>query len=173
MGGGFAINNYNFIVPCMDENLEEVKAWVAQPSEAEMKKLARILGPLFSLIREKKIDLVVFLRDWELFVDDICDTLVNPELAKKSILAFLDRSLLTAEFFTADGEAIKKPSEDTLMMFKGSLLFTSALYRYSFKATLETEMKDFFTSLSATEFQSSLRKSQGQSMESGVLMKHD
>lgn len=173
MNGEFAINNYNFIVPCMDENLDEVKAWVTQPNDAEMRKLARVLGPLFSLIREKKVDLVVFLRDWELFIDDICDSLTNPELAKKSVLAFLDRSLLTAEFFSADGEQIAKPSDDTLTMFKGALLFTSALYRYSFKATLETEMKDFFTSLSATEFQNSLRKSQGQSTESGVLMKHD
>lgn len=155
--------NFNFIVPSILEDGVEVKCWVAQPIDSEIKGLAHILGPLFTHIREKNIDLVVFLRDWEIFVDDAVSRLENGEGKKKALEAFFDRSLMTAKCFSEDGDELPPLNGLSLEYFKGALLFISALYRYTFKNLLMKDMKDFFTSLNATEFQNTLRKPSAQS----------
>lgn len=174
MAANLEITNVNFIVPSLLDDGSEVKGWVAQPIENEIKGLAQILGPLFTLIREKNVDLVVFLRDWEIFVDDVLAKLENGEGKKKALEAFFERSLVSAKFYSEGGDELPMLEGLSLEYFKGALLFISALYRYTFKNLLMTDMRDFFTSLSATEFQSSLRKQSAPStVETGVVTKRD
>lgn len=168
------ITNVNFVVPSLLDDGSEVKVWVAQPIESEIKGLAQILGPLFTLVREKNVDLVVFLRDWEIFVDDILSKLENGEGKKKALEAFFDRSLMTAKVYSSSGDELPALEGLSLDYFKGALLFISALYRYTFKNLLMTDMRDFFTSLSAMEFRNSLLKQSAPStVENGVVTKRN
>lgn len=159
MVNDFRMDNYNFICPYITTEGNENIAYVPQPMEAELKGIARILGSLFVMIKEGKLDMVVFLKDWEVYVDEICNSLDNGEVKRKALDAFLARSLLGAKFFTSEGDSISDPlnpeEEDS---FKGALLFLSALFRYTPKQTLNSELQGFFTSLTLTEYQKSLRK---------------
>lgn len=158
MSADFQITNCNFICPFMQDGQEFV-AHVPQPIEAELKGIARILGSLFTMIREKKLDMIIFLRDWDIYVEDICASLDNGEIKKKALDAYLDRSLLGAKLFTLDGDIVDSfTCEEAKETFKGSLLFFSSLYRYTPKNVLVSELRDCFTFLTATEYQKSLQK---------------
>lgn len=158
MSADFKMDSYNFICPYVNSEGNENIAYVPQPVEAELKGIARILGSLFTMIKEGKLDMVVFLRDWEVYVDEICNSLDNGEVKRKALEAFLARSSLGAKFFTIDGDAVPTPlSPEEEDSFKGALLFLSALFRYTPKVTLNSELKGFFTSLTLTEYQKSLR----------------
>lgn len=155
---GFKMDDYNFICPYINSSGSENIAYVPQPIENELKSIARILGSLFVMIKEGKLDMVVFLKDWEVYVDEICNSLDNGEVKRKALDAFLARSLLGAKFFTPEGDVISDPlSQEEEDSFKGALLFLSALFRYTPKQTLNSELQGFFTSLTFMEYQKSLQ----------------
>lgn len=172
MSTEFKMDSYNFICPFVNDQGSENIAYVPQPIEAELKGIARILGSLFTMIKEGSLDMIVFLKDWDVYIDEICGSLENGEVKRKALDAFLERSLLGAKFFTLDGDVIQGPlTAGEIDSFKGALLFLSALFRYTPKVTLNSELKGFFTSLTPTEYQKSLQTPIDPSTEPGVLMK--
>lgn len=166
------INNYNFIIPLINDNGEDIRIYINQPLENEMRRIASVLAHIFTLIKDNKLDLIIFLKDWDVILEEYCETIDKGQDKLKAVNTFIDRCILTARYFTSEGEVIEKLSNDELFMVKGALVFLSALYRYSFKMLKNTEMTDFFTSLNVTDFQNTLLPSrERQHVKSGVIMR--
>lgn len=149
-------NLYNFIVTIPSEAGDSLDIYVPQPNELELKFLAPILGKFFTYVREKRYDTMVLLYDWELAVEEVLEGLneEKKENLQKRLNTFFERSIAS---MTINGKEALSESEMTL--FKGTLLFISALYRYSTKTLLTRELGEFFTSLSSTEWLKSLTSS--------------
>ena len=146
-------NLYNFIVTISSDEGDSLDIYVPQPNELELKLLAPLLGKFFTAVREKRYDTTVLLYDWEWSVEEALEGLneEKKENLQKRLNTFFERSIAS---MTINGkEAL---SEDETNLFKGTLLFISALYRYSTKALLKKELEEFFTSLSASEWLKSL-----------------
>lgn len=166
------INNFNFIIPVIADNGKELKVYVPQPIEKELRGLAHILGHLFTKIRAENVDLLMFVKDWKIFAEEKCANLENGENSLKALNSFLERSLLGSTIFNEDGTEKEILSAAEKEFFEGALVFISALYRYSPHYIKMLELGDFFTSLTPMEFKNSLQKSQGQfSPANGVVMK--
>lgn len=171
--GSFEIKNYNFVVPIMSDKGEELKFYVPQPIEKELRSIAHILGYLFTKIRAEQIDIMMFIKDWRIFAEEFCERLENGEGKLRALDAFIERSLLGADIYNECGDKIEKEiTAEEREFFEGSLVFMSALYRYSPTYIKNQELGDYFTSLTSTEFKNSLLKSQKTSTAArGVVMR--
>lgn len=167
---GLKATNTNFIVPCISDEGKELRIYVPQPLEKELRGIARVLGEIYGLVKSKHVEFEVFLKDCSIYVDEILERLENSDLKRKALEAYLERCLLNATIFTADGDELEQLSEDEKEVFRSSLLFISALYRYTMRAMQQNELQDFFTSSTATELKSSLRKSQSQSTAADAVI---
>lgn len=149
-------NLYNFIVTISSDEGDSLDIYVPQPNELELKLLAPILGKFFTAVREKRYDTMVLLYDWELTVEEALEGLneEKKENLQKRLNTFFERSIAS---MTINGQT--ELSETEMSLFKGTLLFISALYRYSTKTLLTKELGEFFTSLSSTEWLKSLTSS--------------
>lgn len=149
-------NLYNFIVTISSDVGDSLDIYVPQPNELELKLLAPILGKFFTAVREKRYDTMVLLYDWELIVEEALEGLTDEkkENLQKRLNTFFERSIAS---MTINGQT--GLSENEMSLFKGTLLFISALYRYSTKTLLTRELGEFFTSLSSTEWLKSLTSS--------------
>lgn len=157
------LDKCNFIIPLSGSNDKEITCYVPQPNEIEMNRLFRLLGTIFSVIRKGNQDILVVLKDWRLILEDsLGDTSEEKRDALLGALdVFFERSLASATIFDEDGLDVTLDEEET-EIFKGTLLFLSALYRYSPNQVVKNEMKGYYTSLNASEFKSSQKKSSSQ-----------
>lgn len=140
---------FNFVVSIPGEYGETLDIFVPQPNELELKILAPILGKFYTAVREKKYDIMVLLYDWEIIVEQVLEgeNEEKRENLKNRLNTFFERSQAS---MTIKGKSTL--SEEETSLFKGTLLFISALYRYSTKTLLKKELGEFFTSLSASEW---------------------
>lgn len=168
---GLKATNTNFIVPCISDEGKELRIYVPQPLEKELRGIARVLGEIYSLVKSKRVEFEVFLKDCSIYVDEIIERLENSDLKRKALEAYLERCILNATIFTADGDELESLSDDEKEVFKSTLVFISALYRYTMKTMQMNELREFFTTSSVSEFKSSLRKSQGQHTADAVIAK--
>lgn len=159
------IDKYNFIIPLSGSNNKEITCYVPQPNEIEMHRLFHLLGTIFSILRKGNQDILVILKDWRLILEDSLEDMPDEKRASllKALDVFFERSLASATIFDEDGLDVKL-DEDETEIFKGTLLFLSALYRYS-PNPVKSEMGGYFTSLSASEFKSSQKRSSSQPVE--------
>lgn len=144
---------FNFIVTIASDEGEELNIYVPQPNELELKLLAPILGKFYTALKEKKYDMAVMIYDWDLIVEEVLEGYNDEkkENLKKRLDTFFERSL--ASMIISGKSSL---SENETSLFKGTLLFISALYRYSTKTLLIKELAEFFTSSSSTEWLKSL-----------------
>lgn len=154
------ITKFNFIISIVSDEGNPLTIYVPQPPEMELKSLAPLLGRIFTALQKEEVSPVVLIKDWELILEELAE---KNDTIKTQVASFFERSLLGVSVFTEAGKKIEKLSEDETNIFKGSLLFISALYRYSIRAVLgSAEMAEYFTSLTAMEFQNSLKTSSSQ-----------
>lgn len=168
---GLKATNTNFIVPCISDDGKELRIYVPQPLEKELRGIARVLGEIYSLVKSKHVEFEVFLKDCSIYVDEILERLENSDLKRKALDAYLERCLLNATIFTADGDELDHLSEEEKEVFKSTLVFISALYRYTMRSMQMNELRDFFTTSNVLEYKSSLRKSQDPQQADAVIAK--
>lgn len=151
----------NIAITTTLSNGRDITAFINQPTKEESIKIAKVLGYIYTQASKNEIDLLVLAQDWEIYLDDFLQGLRNPEETKTELNAFFERRIDTATIFYNDtGETVDvKIDDEAMTMIKGFLLFFSAILRFAFQAVGKSKMKDFFTSLSASEFQEFLRKS--------------
>ena len=151
----------NIAITTTLSNGRDITAFINQPTKEESIKIAKVLGYIYTQASKNEIDLLVLAQDWEIYLDDFLQGLRNPEETKTELNAFFERRIDTATIFYNDtGETVDTKIDDEAMtMIKGFLLFFSAILRFAFQAVGKSKMKDFFTSLSASEFQEFLKKS--------------
>lgn len=139
----------------------DITAFINQPTKEESIKIAKVLGYIYTQASKNEIDLLVLAQDWEIYLDDFLQGLRNPEEVKNELKAFFERRIDTATIFYNDtGETVDvKVDDEAMVVIKGFLLFFSAILRFASQAVGKSKMKDFFTSLSASEFQEFLKKS--------------
>lgn len=154
------LDTKNVILTLQTEEGREIKMYIPQPSKAETQRIAKILGFVFTQATNKKINLLVLAQDWELYLDDFFEDVSNPEELKNELLGFFDRKIVLGNIFYSDtGEALDKSlDEETMRLAKGFLLFFTALSRFASQSLKGKEMRDYFTSLTALEYQESLKK---------------
>lgn len=154
------ITKFNFILSLTSDEGQDLKIYVPQPNEIEIRGIAKLLSVIFDKVTKNENPLVI-MKDYDVYVDDLFDDATKKTAFNAKLNAFFERSLLSASVYTETGEKIeRKLSEDETEIFKGSLLFAAALYRYSTRTLLSgTDMRAFYTSLTATEFQNSLKTS--------------
>lgn len=159
------IDKHNFIIPLSGSSGKEITCYVPQPNEIEMNKLFRLLGTIFSILRKGNQDILVVLKDWRLLLEESLDEMPDDKRTPllKALDVFFERSLASASIFDEDGLDVTL-DEDETEIFKGTLLFLSALYRYS-PNQVKSEMGGYFTSLNASEFRSSQKRSSSQLVE--------
>lgn len=148
----------NFTFQILSSKGEMLNVFLPQPNSLEVKRLAPILGRVFTELRSQTLDTIVLLQDWELLVDEVVEKL-NQEKSdniKKALDTFFDRSLASATIIDSNGLKIQTLNEDETSLFKGTLLFILSLYRYSLKASLKSDLRDFFTELTCLEWQKQL-----------------
>lgn len=161
------ITKFNFIVSVVGDDGDMLRVFVPQPPEMEIKALAPLLGKIFSALQTEGANPLVLMKDWELMLDEVAEK----NAAIRSVAnSFFERCLLGMSVYTEGGKKVEKLSESETEIFRGTLLFVSALYRYSTSAIRGgQEMREFFTSLTATEFQSSLKKLSSQAQQGIVV----
>lgn len=151
----------NIAITVSLSNGRDATAFINQPTKEESIRIAKVLGYIYTQASKNEIDLLVLAQDWELYLDDFLQGMRNPDEMKAELNAFFERRIDTATIFYNDtGETVDvKIDDEAMTMIKGFLLFFSAILRFASQAIGKSKMKDFFTSLSASEFQESLRKS--------------
>lgn len=165
------IDTMNFIIPLTANNGHTFDIYVPQPLGNELDKIARVLGYFFGLQRTNDIHPLVIMRDWQMYLRESLENMSESRAAdiEKSVNIFLERSLSGSFAVSADNKEIdiSKFGEEEMELIKGSILFLSALYRYSPKWALigEDGQKGYFTSQSLTEVRNSLQKQSSQSSE--------
>lgn len=144
--------NFTFQIP--SSSGETLNVFLPQPNAVEIKRLAPILGRIFSAMRTEKADIVVMLKDWEFVVENALSDLTSEkaENVEATLNTFLDRSLASAHIITLEGAKVEKLDDDETLYFKGILLFISSLYRYSLKENLKSDLRDYFTPLSYSDW---------------------
>lgn len=145
---------FNFTFDIISSNGNSYKVFLPQPNAQEIKMLAPILGRIFTELRSEKLDTIVMLKDWELIVENATADL-NDEKASNILTTlnnFFDRSILSATIVDESGIKVEHLDDDEQSYFKGTLLFISALYRYSLKASLKSDLRDYFTSSTCSEW---------------------
>lgn len=151
----------NIAITTTLSNGRDITAFINQPTKEESIRIAKVLGYIYTQASKNEIDLLVLAQDWEIYLDDFLQGLRNPEEVKNELNAFFERRIDTATIFYNDtGETVDvKVDDEAMTMIKGFLLFFSAILRFASQAVGKSKMRDFFTSLSASEFQESLKKS--------------
>lgn len=151
----------NIAITTTLSNGRDITAFINQPTKEESIRIAKVLGYIYTQASKNEIDLLVLAQDWEIYLDDFLQRLRNPEETKNELNAFFERRIDTATIFYNDtGETVDvKIDDEAMTMIKGFLLFFSAILRFASQAVGKSKMKDFFTSLSASEFQGFLKKS--------------
>ena len=158
MSDDIKINNQNIIIPFQQDGTDCL-AYIPQPTMAEFDKIARPLGFIFTKFKQKEFDELVIAKDWEFIIEDYLSDKKGGEEAFNDLLAFLDRKLIVENFFYKDtGETLKRVDDSVLQMIKGTLLFFSSLLRYAPQIAKTSYTKDYITSLSVMDFQSSLKR---------------
>lgn len=135
-------------------------AYINQPTKAETLKIAKILGFIYTQASKDELDISVLAQDWFVYVEEYTQRLNNPQELMNDLNAFFERRIDTSTIFYDDtGETINEAvDEDAMNLIKGYLLFFSAALRFAFQAINKSRMKDFYTSLTASEFQGLLKK---------------
>lgn len=137
-------------------------AYISQPSKEESLKIAKILGFIYTQASRDEIDISVIAKDWELYLDEFFSRTRDAEALKKELKSFFERRIDGSTIFYNDtGESITEKIEEdieAITIIKGYLLFFSSVLRFASQAIGKSKMKDFFTSLSASEFQQLLKK---------------
>lgn len=151
----------NIAITTALNNGRDITAFINQPTKEESIRIAKVLGYIYTQASKNEIDLLVLAQDWEIYLDDFLQGLRNPEETKNELKAFFERRIDTATIFYNDtGETVDvKVDDEAMTMIKGFLLFFSAILRFASQAVGKSKMRDFFTSLSASEFQEFLKKS--------------
>lgn len=151
----------NIAITTTLNNGRDITAFINQPTKEESIRIAKVLGYIYTQASKNEIDLLVLAQDWEIYLDDFLQGLRNPEETKIELNAFFERRIDTATIFYNDtGETVDvKIDDEAMTVIKGFLLFFSAILRFASQAVGKSKMKDFFTSLSASEFQEFLKKS--------------
>lgn len=151
----------NIAITTTLSNGRDITAFINQPTKEESIRIAKVLGYIYTQASKNEIDLLVLAQDWEIYLDDFFQGLRNPEETKTELNAFFERRIDTATIFYNDtGETVDvKIDDEAMTVIKGFLLFFSAILRFASQAVGKSKMKDFFTSLSASEFQELLKKS--------------
>lgn len=144
--------NFTFQIP--SSSGESYNVFLPQPNATEIKRLAPILGRIFSAMRSEKADIAVMIKDWEFIVEGALSDLTSEkaENVEATLNTFLERSLASAHIVTNEGIKVEKLDDDETLYFKGILLFISSLYRYSLKVNLKSDLRDYFTQLTYLEW---------------------
>ncbi len=149
----------------------KVHCYVPEPSEIELKNLSRVLGYFYTCFQNNE-NASVMLIDYDRFIDEALEPITNDDQRnrkREQVSMYLERCLMNASFFDEEYSEIDKNklSKDDVEIFNGLILFISALYRYSMKEGRRKLIGDYFTSLSATEWIKSCKKSaKGRQLES-------
>lgn len=153
------LDAHNILVP-FSQGGRAFTAYIAQPSFAELNKISRTLGYIFSKFKQKEFDELVIATDWEFIVEDYLAQLPRGAEYFDELKAFLDRRISPADIFDSEtGETIDKLEAEGENVLKGTLLFFSSLFRYAPQIIQMKKTKGFFTSLSGLEYQDFLKKS--------------
>lgn len=169
------ITQNNFIIEMATDEGETMQVWICHPHDSEMSRISRVLAHFNKEM--SNIGVSVAIADYERLIDE---SLMNypPDFQsnlKKSLESFFSRAEASA--VCSDGRKAAELgkaffSDSERAVFRGTLLFISALWRYTMigkgliyaKETGEMEkdeaMKDIkrlFTSLTATDWLNSLQ----------------
>lgn len=151
----------NFILPFQADNGKECIIYIRQPSPAELRSIAGVLGFLLPKIQGNELNLMVFIQDWELMLEKYYKQQDEDEInnIKAELNRFLSAKINVGNCFNLDGTSfVGDLSEDELTFITGELLFFCCLYRYVKVAFRQNEMRDLTTSLTSLEYQELLKK---------------
>lgn len=145
-------NKLNLVLTINDDNGEETKFFIPQPTRVAFDSVAKFLRVFY----QKAISGIpadVLVIDYALIIKESMD---NEEKELPKIQGFIDRTLLGAQVFLPNGEFKTYSectfSEDFKALIEGTLVFTCALYRYVAMSAKKTVLKDITTSLNFTEW---------------------
>ena len=155
------VTTRNIIISATLDNGRDITAYISQPTKEESLQIAKILGFIYTQASKNQVDLGVLAQDWELYLDDFFETVRNPNELKEQLDGFFERRINPSTIFYNDtGETVDVNIDDEAMtVIKGFLLFFSAILRFAYQAVGKTEMRNFYTSLNASEFQEYIKKS--------------
>lgn len=154
------VTHTNFIVP-FNSNGKEYTIWIAQPSEEELRSIAKPLGRIFTLLKRQEVDALVLLQDWDMICDEEIQQAKNPEALQRALDAFFARKIDAGNVFNDEGGIEKEIIQDPTVLknIKATLLFISALYRYATPTLQASDMRDMITSLNAMGYKEHIAKS--------------
>lgn len=153
----------NFILPFQADNGKECIIYIKQPSPAELRTIAGVLGFLLPKIQGNELNLMVFIQDWEIMLDKYYKQQEKDgedvNAIKAELARFLNAKISVGNCFNLDGTLFNgELSEDEITFITGELLFFCCLYRYVKVAFRQKEMRDLTTSLTSLEYQELLKK---------------
>lgn len=156
------LNTRNIVIRGSLSSGRDFTAYINQPSKEESLQIAKILGFIYTQASKDEIDISVLAMDWKVYVDDYIQNARNPQELTDTLNAFFERRIDSSTIFYDDtGETVTEKIEediDALNAIKGYLLFFSAVLRFASQAIAKSAMKDYYTSLSASEFQELLKR---------------
>lgn len=132
-------------------------AYISQPTEEEMQAIALPLGQLFSKWKNSNLDTLVVVKDWKILLDNE----IKDKSYLKALKAFFERRIDISTIFNKDtGEKLKLSDlvDSDYEVIQGSLLFYLSVLRYATALFENEKLKAIITSLSALDFQNSLKK---------------
>lgn len=158
-------NKLNLVLTINDDNGDETKFFVPQPTRVAFDSVAKFLRIFY----QKAISGVpadVLVIDYALIIKEGMD---DEEKELPKIQGFIDRTLLGAQVFLPNGEFKTYPecnfSSDFKAVIEGTLVFTCALYRYVAIGAKKNVLKDIVTSLNFTEWKTHCENSRKEALE--------
>lgn len=137
--------SYAMVLTIMDNAGGINKIYVPQPSKNAVLNNARVLQRMYKEATDGTPPDVLVV-DYMLIVKDACE---GDEARMTQVTAFLDRTLLGAKVYRADGRfmpfAEMQWDEETREVINGTLLFISALCRYVPVAQRANLLRDIIT----------------------------
>lgn len=158
-------NKLNLVLTINDDNGDETKFFVPQPTRVAFDSVAKFLR-IFYQKAINNIPADVIVVDYALIIKE---NLENEEKELPKIQGFIDRTLLGAQVFLPNGEfkpySECKFSDDFKAIIEGTLVFSCALYRYVAIGAKKTVLKDITTSLNFTEWKTQCENLRKEAME--------
>lgn len=156
----------NLVLTLADEDGSINKIFVPEPTRAAFESVLKVLQKFYTMAVTNELPADIIVRDYAELVKEIYG---DDNVAINRVNSFLDRALMGSTIFTADGAFIPYAdcgwSDEVKGMCEGTLLFTSALYRYVPIQARKTILTDIITSLPLTEWKTACLNSYTEQME--------
>lgn len=138
------------------------KVYIPQPASGAFEAISKVLRVFYKEIISG-IPPEVIVTDAKSLIKEACE---GNEVLLKNVNSFIDRTLSSSSYLDmSNGELIdynlkiKSLDQDVVEYLEGTLLLSSALYRYATPVNKQTVLKDIVTSLDCTEWKNSFTKS--------------